>query len=52
MQTGLAPIAAKYDMTGPQMVLVATLMHPGIHCAITGAKRPEQIEETAAAMGC
>lgn len=47
----LAPMAAKYDLTIAQLVLAATLMHPGIHCALTGPKRPEQIEETAGAMG-
>ena len=47
----LQPIATKYAMTIPQLILAATLIHPGIHCVITGSKRPEQIEETAGAMG-
>lgn len=47
----LGPMAEKYEMTIPQLILAATLMHPGIHCAITGSKRPEQIADTAAAMG-
>ena len=47
----LASLAEKYAMTIPQLILTATLMHPGIHCALTGPKSPEQIEETAGAMG-
>lgn len=47
----LEPLAKKYGLTIPQLVLAATLMHPGIHCVITGVKRPEQIAETAAAIG-
>ena len=47
----LAPMAAKYDLTIPQLVLAATLKHPAITCAIVGAKRPEQIREAAGAMG-
>ena len=47
----LTPLAEKYAMTIPQLILAATLMHPGIHCALTGPKSSEQIEETAGAMG-
>jgi hypothetical protein len=34
-----------------QLVLTATLMHPGIHVAICGIKCPAQIIEAAAIMG-
>jgi aryl-alcohol dehydrogenase-like predicted oxidoreductase len=44
-------IGAGYGLTTVQTVLAATIMHPGIHCAITGIKRSEQIEEAAGAMG-
>lgn len=47
----LEALAGKYELTIPQLVLAATLMHPAVQCVITGAKRPEQIRETAAAMG-
>ncbi|NPV52734.1 MAG: aldo/keto reductase [Firmicutes bacterium] len=47
----LAPIAEKYSMTITQLVLTATLMHPGIHVAIVGIKNSNQIEEAAGAMG-
>lgn len=47
----LGPIASDYGMTITQLVLTATLMHPGIHVAIVGIKRPSQIEEAAAVMG-
>src|SRR5262249_51856052 len=47
----LAPLAAKHGLSTTQLVLVATLMHPAIHCAIVGIKQPEQIEEAAGAMG-
>ena len=48
---GLQPIADKYGLTIAQLVLAATLMHPAITCAIAGAKIPEQIRESAGAMG-
>jgi aryl-alcohol dehydrogenase-like predicted oxidoreductase len=47
----LAPFAEKYEMTMPQLILAAVLMHPAIDCALTGSKHPDQIEESAAAMG-
>lgn len=47
----LGPIAARYGMTIYQLVLVATLMHPGIHVAICGIKNPPQIVEAAETMG-
>jgi len=48
---GLQEIADKYGMTIVQLVLTATRMHPAVHCPIVGIKRPEQIEEAAAALG-
>ena len=48
---GLGPIAEKYSLTIPQLVLAATLAHPAVHCAIVGIKTPQQIEDAAGAMG-
>jgi len=39
-----------YGLSPSQTILAATLMHPGIHCAIVGVKRPEHIEEAVGAM--
>lgn len=47
----LKPLADKYGLTIYQLVLAATLMHPGIHVAICGIKTPDQIAEAAGAMG-
>lgn len=47
----LAPMADKYGLSIYQLVLAATLMHPGIHVAICGIKTPDQIREAAGAMG-
>jgi aryl-alcohol dehydrogenase-like predicted oxidoreductase len=47
----LEPIAARYGMSIYQLVLAATLMHPGIHVAICGIKTPPQIVEAAEVMG-
>ncbi len=47
----LQPIAERYEMSIYQLVLTATLMHPGIHVAICGIKNPVQIMEAAAVMG-
>ena len=47
----LEPIALRYGMSIYQLVLTATLMHPGIHVAICGIKCPDQIIEAAAVMG-
>ncbi len=47
----LKPIADKYGLTIVQLVLVATMAHPCVHCPIVGIKTPEQIEEAAGAMG-
>ncbi|MFW6060706.1 MAG: aldo/keto reductase [Phycisphaeraceae bacterium] len=44
-------IAERYNLSTVQLVLATTLMHPGIHCAITGIKRVSDIEEAAGAMG-
>ena len=47
----LGEIARGYNMTTIQLVLTCTLIHPGIHCAIVGIKRPSDVEEAAGAMG-
>ncbi len=47
----LEPIAARYQLSIYQLVLVATLMHPGIHVAICGIKMPSQIVEAAEVVG-
>jgi aryl-alcohol dehydrogenase-like predicted oxidoreductase len=47
----LKPIAESLGKTVTQLVLRATIQHPGITCAIVGAKRPAQIEDTVGAMG-
>jgi aryl-alcohol dehydrogenase-like predicted oxidoreductase len=47
----LAPLAKKYDLTTYQLVLTATLMHPGIHVAAVGIKNPSQITEAIGALG-
>jgi aryl-alcohol dehydrogenase-like predicted oxidoreductase len=47
----LAPSAKKYQLTTYQLILAATLVHPGIHVAVVGIKSPPQIEEAAGAMG-
>lgn len=44
-------IARDLGMSTVQLVLSATVMHPGIHCAIVGIKNREQILEAAGAMG-
>ncbi len=48
---GLKPLAKKYGLTIYQLVLTATLMHPGIHVAVVGIKNPPQIKEATGAMG-
>ena len=48
---GLKPMAEKYGMSVVQLVLAATLMHPGIQAAVVGIKKREQIVEAAAVMG-
>ncbi len=47
----LASLAKKYDLTIYQLVLTATLMHPGIDVAIVGIKNQKQIEEAIGAIG-
>jgi len=47
----LEPLAEKYDLTIYQLVLTATLMHPGIDVAVVGIKNPPQIVEALGAMG-
>jgi aryl-alcohol dehydrogenase-like predicted oxidoreductase len=46
----LRPIAADAGVTLAQLVVAWTVQRPGITVALCGAKRPEQIRETAAAM--
>jgi len=46
----LRPIAAESSITLAQLVIAWTIQRPGITAALCGAKRPEQIRETAAAM--
>jgi len=46
----LRPIAAAARLTLAQLVVAWTIQRPGITVALCGAKRPDQIEETAAAM--
>jgi aryl-alcohol dehydrogenase-like predicted oxidoreductase len=46
----LRPIAAEAGLTLAQLVIAWTIQRPGITAALCGAKRPEQIRETAAAM--
>jgi len=48
---GLAPLTKKYELSMYQLILAATLMHPGIHVAVVGIKNPPQITESLGAMG-
>ena len=48
---GLAPLAKRYEFSTYQLILAATLMHPGIHVAVVGIKNPPQITEAVAASG-
>lgn len=47
----LTQLAEKYDLTIYQLVLIATLMHPGIDVAVVGIKTQQQIEEAIGAIG-
>jgi aryl-alcohol dehydrogenase-like predicted oxidoreductase len=47
----LRAIAAEAGKTVAQLTINWTIHQPGITCALCGAKRPDQIRETAAAMG-
>ena len=46
----LRPIAAATELTLAQLVVAWTIQRPGITVALCGAKHPDQIRETAAAM--
>ncbi len=46
----LRPLAEENNRTIAQLVIRWTIQQTGITCALCGAKRPEQIEENAAAM--
>lgn len=46
----LRPIAEANGCTVAQLVIAWTIQRPGITAALCGAKRPEQIQETAVAM--
>jgi len=47
----LRPIAARHGRTVGQLAIAWTLMHPAMTAAIVGARRPEQVDENAQAMG-
>jgi aryl-alcohol dehydrogenase-like predicted oxidoreductase len=47
----LKPLADQYGLTLYQLLLTATLMHPGVQVAIVGIKTPPQIREAAGALG-
>lgn len=47
----LKPLAKQYRLSTYQLILAATLMHPGIHVAVVGIKNPPQIVEAIGAMG-
>jgi aryl-alcohol dehydrogenase-like predicted oxidoreductase len=47
----LEPLAKKYQLSMYQLILVTTLMHPGIDVAVVGIKNPPQIAEAIGAMG-
>ncbi|WP_437204761.1 aldo/keto reductase [Planctomicrobium sp. SH664] len=47
----LRPIAAEAECSIAELVIAWTIQQPGITAALCGAKRPEQIQETARAMG-
>jgi aryl-alcohol dehydrogenase-like predicted oxidoreductase len=46
----LRQLASELECTVAQLVIAWTLAQPGITVALCGAKRPAQIQETAAAM--
>jgi aryl-alcohol dehydrogenase-like predicted oxidoreductase len=46
----IRPIAEHAGRTLSQLAVAWVLQRPGITCALCGAKRPEQIRETAASM--
>ena len=47
----LGPIADDLGLTMAQLALAWVLREPNVAAAITGASRPEQVEENAAASG-
>jgi len=47
----LKPIAAKYGKTLAQLAIAWNLHQPGVTTALTGARRPEQVEENAGGAG-
>ncbi len=47
----LRPLAAQAGLTLPQFALAWVLRQPNVASAITGASRPEQVDENAAASG-
>lgn len=47
----LALLANKYSLSIYQLVLTATLMHPGIDVAVVGIKNPPQIADAIGAIG-
>ena len=47
----LRPLAAEAGLTLPQFALAWVLRQPNVAAAITGASRPEQVDENAAASG-
>lgn len=47
----LTALAETLDMTMAQLAMAWVLNQPGLTCALSGTKRPYQIEETAAAAG-
>ena len=47
----IGPIAEANGLTIAQQVIVATLAHPAVTCALVGIKNPKHIEEAAGAMG-
>ena len=47
----LRPIASDAELTVSQLVIAWTLSRPGISVALCGGRRPEQIRESAVAMG-
>jgi aryl-alcohol dehydrogenase-like predicted oxidoreductase len=47
----LEPIAARHGKTLAQLAIAWNLSQPGVTTALTGAKRPEQVEENAGGAG-
>ena len=45
----LKALARERDITLPQLAVAWTLANPAVHVAIVGARRPDQLDETAAA---